>query len=111
MWLLDANMAVQLADALAGLGIECDTAKRRGWAALQNGELVAALVQSGFTCILTQDRLFASSAAQALRENETIGVVIITLPQRPWEEYQEQFLAAWNRTPIQPLPGHVINWP
>jgi hypothetical protein len=67
MWLLDANMDVHLLDVLRGLGVAAETAKRRGWQALKNGDLVTVAVQSGFTCILTQDRLFAESAASSLK--------------------------------------------
>ena len=42
MWLLDANMDVHLASVLTGLEIKCDTAGKRGWKALSNGDLVKA---------------------------------------------------------------------
>jgi uncharacterized membrane protein len=52
MWLLDANMDVHLVAVLADLGIASDTAGRRGWKALSNGELVAGAVAAGFDCLL-----------------------------------------------------------
>ena len=111
MWLLDANLPVQLLQVLSDLGKKCDTAKRHGWQTLRNGDLVAASAQAGFECVLTQDRLFAASAAPTLSPNKNFAVVIITLPQKPWKEYREQFLTAWNESPIQPLAGQVVAWP
>jgi hypothetical protein len=42
MWLLDANMDVHLISVSAAFRISCDTAGRRGWKILSNGELVRA---------------------------------------------------------------------
>jgi predicted nuclease of predicted toxin-antitoxin system len=67
MWLLDANMPVQLVALLKELGIEADCAVARGWNTLNNGSLVSAAVQAKFTALLTRDRLFAESSAQALK--------------------------------------------
>jgi len=39
MWLLDANMPVQLVALLSELGIEADSAVARGWNTLSNGSL------------------------------------------------------------------------
>ncbi len=57
MWLLDANMDVHLVSLLREFGIRCEAATRRGWGALDNGELVAAAAGAGFTTLLTKDRL------------------------------------------------------
>ena len=111
MWLLDANIDVHLAEVLRSFGIACDTAGRRGWGALENGKLVTAAVESGFTCLLTRDRLFAESAAQALRAHPGFSVVIVQLPQRPWGDYQEVFLKAWEAEAIAPVPGTLTRWP
>ena len=67
MWLLDANMDVHVASLLGGFGFPCEAATQRGWQALDNGHLVSAAVEAGFTCLLTQDRLFAESASRALK--------------------------------------------
>ena len=67
MWLLDANMPVQLVALLSDWGIEADSAAGRGWNALSNGRLVSAAARAGFTALLTRDRLFGESAAGALR--------------------------------------------
>ena len=48
MWLLDANIDVHLVPVLAGFKISCDTAGKRGWKALSNGDLVRAAVEAGF---------------------------------------------------------------
>ena len=48
MWLLDANMDVHLVSVLTGFKISCDTAGRRGWKALSNGDLVSMAVDAGF---------------------------------------------------------------
>jgi len=111
MWLLDANMDVNLAPVLSAFGITCDTAANRGWKALSNGELVAAAVQAGFSCLLTRDRSFAVSAGKALRELPRFAVVFVNLPQRPWPKYRDDFVRAWSATPIIAQPGRIIEWP
>ena len=47
MWLLDANMDVHLVSTLTAFDIACDTAGKRGWKALANGDLVTAAVDAG----------------------------------------------------------------
>ncbi|MBI3665523.1 MAG: hypothetical protein HY236_04740 [Acidobacteria bacterium] len=111
MWLLDANMDVHLLALLSEFGVPSEAATRRGWAALDNGELVSAAAGAGFTCLLTQDRLFGESAAAALRAFPRLSVVVVHLPQRPWREYREQFRAAWTADPLRPVPGRVVHWP
>ena len=111
MWLLDANMDVHLMSLLGEFGVPCDAATRRGWGALSNGELVRAASEAGFTCLLTQDRLFGESAAPTLRAFPDFSVVIVRLPQRPWQEYREQFRAAWTASPIVPNLGRISYWP
>jgi hypothetical protein len=64
MWLLDANMDVHLSSVLTGFKIACDTAGKRGWRALSNGDLVSAAVGVGFRCLLTRDQLFGESASR-----------------------------------------------
>jgi len=81
MWLLDANMDVHLLALLQQFGQKTEATTRRGWAALNNGDLVSIAVKEGFTCLLTQDRLFAEAAARALK------------------------------APIQPVPGQILHWP
>jgi len=44
MLLLDANMDVHLASVLSGFKISRDTAGKRGWKALSNGDLVGVAV-------------------------------------------------------------------
>ena len=111
MWLLDANMDVHLAPLLATLGIDCDTAASRGWKALSNGQLVAAAQSAGFRCLLTRDRLFGQSASRALQSHPEFALVLVSIPQRPWQQYRESFLTAWSRAPIRPQPGRMIEWP
>lgn len=111
MWLLDANMDVHLVAVLSDFGIASDTAGIRGWKALSNGQLVAAAVAEGFDCLLTRDQLFAESAARALKLHRNFAVVLVTLPQRRWPIYREQFLQAWSISAIVPQAGHVVHWP
>ena len=111
MWLLDANMDVHLLSLLAELGVQSDAATRRGWGMLDNGRLVSAAAGAGFTCILTQDRLFGRSAASALNSFPSFSVVVVHLPQGPWREYGERFRSAWAASPISPIPGQVSHWP
>jgi hypothetical protein len=111
MWLLDANMDVHLLDALSEFGIGCHSAIHRGWGNLSNGQLVSAAMEAGFTCLLTNDRLFAESARDALQLALRLSIVVVHLPQTPWCEYLRQFRAAWAKQPIVPAPGSVIHWP
>src|SRR5438128_4476887 len=97
MWLLDANMDVHLVDVLRQYGITADTAANRQWKALSNGDLVAAAVSAGFFCLMTRDRLFGESAAKALKRFPQFSVILVSLPQQPWEEYRKTFEATWNR--------------
>ena len=96
MWLLDANMDVHLVSVLTGFNISCDTAGKRGWKALSNGDLVNAAVAAGFRCLLTRDQLFGESASRALKLFPQFGVVVVNVPQRPWPQYREQFLTLWK---------------
>lgn len=111
MWLLDANLDVHLLAPLEEFGVRADAATRRGWQALSNGDLVAAAVSAGFTCLLTQDRLFAESAALALQQFPSFAVVLVRLPQRPWRQYCEAFRAKWAEAPIRPDAGRLVEWP
>ena len=111
MWLLDANMDVHLLSLLKEFGSESEATTKRGWGNLSNGELVSAAAAAGFTCLLTQDRLFGQAAAQALKTFPQFSVVVVHLPQRPWQRYQKDFAAAWAKSPIRPIAGQVIHWP
>lgn len=111
MWLLDANMDVHLVTVLSELGISSDTANNRGWKALSNGDLVKVACASGFVCLLTRDRLFGESASRALRVHPGFAVVLVGLPQQPWQGYKYAFLSAWQVSPIEPVPGKLTRWP
>src|SRR5882724_3552229 len=108
MWLLDANMPVQLVGLLRELGIEADSAVARGWNTLGNGSLVSAAVQAKFTALLTRDRLFGESAAQALKVHNEFCVVRVTLPQLRADQFLQAFRAAWQTTQIIPAPGLLL---
>jgi hypothetical protein len=88
MWPLDANLDVHLLTPLE-----------------------EACVRAGFTCLLTQDRLFAESAALALRQFPEFAVVLVRLPQRPWRQYCEAFRGRWAQGPIRSAAGRVVGWP
>ena len=111
MWLLDANMDVHLLSLLQQLGVKCEATTRRGWQALNNGDLVSVAVEAGFTCVLTQDRLFGDAAARALKAHPRFAVVVINLPQLPWKRYHQNFDSAWSKSPIEPVSGKFIHWP
>jgi hypothetical protein len=51
MWLLDANMDVHLVSVPTGFKIACDSAGKRGWKALSNGDLVSLAAAAGFWCL------------------------------------------------------------
>src|SRR5579863_7184045 len=105
MWLLDANMPLQLVVLLKELGIEADSAVARGWNALSNGRLVSAAAQAKFTVLLTRDRLFGESAAGALKTKSEFCVVRVALPQLRAGAFLEAFRAAWRQARIVPAPG------
>ena len=111
MWLLDANMPVQLVTLLGELGIEADSAVARGWNTLSNGALVSAAVQAKFTALLSRDRLFGESAAWALRVHRDFGIVRVTLLQLRASQFLAAFRAAWQMSRIIPVPGRMIEWP
>jgi len=111
MRLLDANMDVHLQGVFSEPGIPCESAIDKGWRELTNGQLVSAAADTGFTCILTQDRLFAESARQTLPIAPDLTIIVVRLAQRPWREYIRQFRLAWEKQPMAPRPGSVIHWP
>lgn len=111
MWLLDHNVPHQLVSTLNSIGIPCETAINRGWNTLQNGELLSAASQSGFTCLLTRDFLFGESAIKAMRSFPKISIVLLTIPQSKGDQYAEQFLKYWKKSPIHPKPQKIIRWP
>jgi hypothetical protein len=111
VWLLDANMDVHLVSVLTGFNISCDTAGKRGRKALSNGDLVSVAVDAGFRCLLTRDQLFGESTSRALKQFPQFAVVVVNVPQRPWAQYREQFLALWRDHPIEPVVGQLIQWP
>src|SRR5438034_6380176 len=111
MWLLDANMDVHLLVLLQQFGLKAEATTRRGWKDLNNRDLVSVAVGAGFTCIITQDRLFGETAARALKTHPQFSVVVVHLPQKPWQQYQKDFDAAWSKTRIEPVPGQIIHWP
>lgn len=111
MWLLDANMPVQLVTLLRELGVEADSAAARGWNTLGNGSLVIAAAGANFTVLLTRDRLFGESAANALRAHGEFCIVRVTLLQLRAAEFLSAFRAAWQAAQIIPVPGRIIEWP
>src|SRR5437764_967798 len=111
MWLLDANMDVHLVALLESFGTRCEATTKRGWKDLTNGDLVSAAVGAGFTCIITQDRLFGETAARALKTFPQFSVVVVHLPQKPWHQYHKDFSTAWSKAAIRPVPGQIMHWP
>lgn len=111
MWLLDKNVPIQLSDALSERGIQAVTAEAKGWGALTNGDLIAAAVTAGISCILTRDRLFAQSASKALKGHTAPAVVILVLPQLRAQAFLDAFSRAWSEQEIDPRPGEAIYWP
>ena len=64
--------------------------------------LVSAAVAAGFDCLLTRDQLFGESASRALKLYPEFAVVLVTIPQRPWEQYRLEFLRCWSEKPSPP---------
>lgn len=111
MWLLDVNMPKKVASVLGEFGIEAESADDKGWGGLTNGALVEAAVEAGFDCILTRDRLFGESAARALHRFPSFCVVLVTIPQLRGAEFLEHFRGAWDKAPIKPPAGKLLQWP
>jgi predicted nuclease of predicted toxin-antitoxin system len=111
VWLLDANIDVRVCEILAEFGVDSRTAESFGWKELSNGNLVAAAVENGFTCLLTRDRLFGESAARTLKQFPAFAIVVIQLKQQKWPAYGQDFRRAWEREPIVPSAGRCIAWP
>jgi predicted nuclease of predicted toxin-antitoxin system len=111
MWLLDANMPVKLVRLLKDLGVEADTAVGRGWSGLSNGALVRSAAQAQFRALLTRDRLFGESAARILRRFPDFSIIQVNLPQLRAAQFLAAFEAAWQWSPIVPVPGQTIEWP
>ena len=110
MWLLDANMPLQLIALLATLGIDVDSAVARGWNRLSNGALLETAVQANFSTLLTRDKLFGESAAGALNKYPEFCIVRVMLAQARARQYLTAFRSARAKTPITPVPGQIIHW-
>ncbi len=111
MWLLDVNLPNGLLGFLRDSGIVCDTAARRGWRALTNGDLVETAFRNGFTVLLTRDRLFGESAGAALTRLPGLAVVVVTVPQAREAAYLAAFETHWRQKAIDPVPGVLVEWP
>ena len=111
MWLLDKNVPIQLCEALSELGIQAVTAEAKNWGALTNGDLIAAAVAGGISCILTRDRLFAQSASKAFKVHSALAIVLLGLPQLRAQAFLDAFSRAWSEQAIDPRPGEAIYWP
>ena len=111
MWLLDHNLPIQLRETLKSLNVRSKTTRELGWDKLANGDLVAAAVRSGVTCILTRDVRFGETATAVLKQFPTMAIVLLRLPQRRHSIYTESFLKNWSVKPISPLAGRLIEWP
>lgn len=111
MWLLDANMPLQLVALLNELGVEADCAVTRGWNTLSNGRLVEVAVEGGFSALLTRDKLFGESAANVLNRYPEFCVVRVALIQARRQQFLSAFRAAWHDRAIVLEPGRVIDWP
>jgi predicted nuclease of predicted toxin-antitoxin system len=111
MWLLDANIPIQLVALLKELGIEAVSSVARGWNTLSNGSLVTAAVREKFSALLTRDRLFGESAAQSLKVHKDFCIVRVRLPQVRANQFLAAFRAFWQAAQIIPAPGRILDWP
>ena len=76
--LLDQNVPRRLRDHLSGYDVE--TAARRGWSTLANGELIRAAELDGFDCIITADQNLRYPQNLASRR-----ITIIVLGTNHWD--------------------------
>ena len=111
MWLLDVNIPLSIVDLLKGFNITAEASEKHGWRELENGDLVAVAAGAGFSCLLTKDKRFSSSASKTLKKYITFSVVIIDVPQVREALYLAAFEDAWRRFQIKPKPGKCISWP
>lgn len=111
MWLLDINIPAQVGPVLRSLGVSFKFAVNQGWGRLTNGDLVEAAHAAGFSCILTKDARFDESAKKSLKKFPKFAIVRLALPQQPGRKYAESFQAAWQKSPIVPIPGQLVIWP
>lgn len=95
MWLLDVNVPTA----------------SRSWRGLTNGALAQAAVRHGFRVLLTRDRRFGTASGSILETLPDLAVVIVTLPQVREAASLSAFEAAWQRSPIEPVAGTIIEWP
>jgi len=72
---------------------------------------VTAAAKEKFTVLLTRDRLFGESAADALKNNTEFCIVQVTLPQLRAGAFLQAFRSAWQQGRITPAPGRMIDWP
>jgi predicted nuclease of predicted toxin-antitoxin system len=105
MWLLDANLPIQLVPLLAELGVSADSAVARGWNTLSNGKLVSTASDAKFTVLLTRDRFFAETGTAALKAHPDFCVVQIMLLQLRAREFLSAFNDAWQAAPMIPSAG------
>ena len=111
MWLLDVNLPTALTRLLQSYDIVAETTAGRGWREMTNGALAEAASREGFRVLLTRDRRFGTSSGQTLETLPQLAIVIVTLPQVREAAYLSAFDAAWQRRPIEPVAGSIIEWP
>ena len=111
MWLLDHNIPHQVRQVLEKLGIKAETAFHRGWDALENGALVKAAVDAGFTTILSRDKKFQEAAKTSLKNHPNLALVLVLIDQSDGKSYCLDFETAWKKKSIQPVPGKLLLWP
>ena len=111
MWLRDVNVPAALTRILRDHGIAAETAATRGWRELTNGALARVAAHADFKVILTRDRGFGVATTPILDTLPDLAIVIVTLPQVREVEYLRAFEAPWQRSPIRPIPGRVVEWP
>ena len=92
-------------------GFECSTASAEGWAALTNGELIQAAVDSGFEGIITKDIRFHLDGLVVLKKHPMFAIVIVALPQAKKAIYLKAMEERLLTTKLVPVLGKVIVWP
>jgi predicted nuclease of predicted toxin-antitoxin system len=111
MWLLEVNLPTALTRLLREYGIVAETTAQRGWRELTNGPLAEMASRDGFRVLLTRDRRFGASAGNTLAALPELAIVVLTLAQAREAAYLSAFAAAWQRRPIAPVAGAIIDWP
>ena len=106
--LLDENLPLKLAAALAKLGHEVDSVHTLRIRGIDNGRLYQMACEE-FDLCFTRDFGFAHNVRQG-ETPERLRLIHVQLPQKPQDEFIEDFLDAFKQTDWDSIK-HGARWP